>query len=186
MTATTPATDYDLVRLLEGMPELDRFRIELIDGKIVMLPSAAPFHNFIQATVAGQFIQQGWWSMTEQALVSPVRGFEPKPDISVTSHELAADNVNPFPAGRVAVTVEIVSSDRDSDYAKKRLWYAVSGVPLHLIIDPNLGVWELHSRPDGGDYRVVEHGEFGRAVELPEPFAFALETSSFKVYPTRG
>ena len=185
MTATVPETAHDLVRLLEQLPEFDAYRIELIDGKIVLLPSAAPFHNFIQATVAGQFIQQGWWSMTEQALVSPERSFEPKPDIAVTTHEQAADNANPFPADRIAITVEIVSTDRDSDYAKKRIWYALSGVPLYAIIDPNVGAWELHSQPRDGDYRVVAHGEFGEDVELPAPLSFALDTSTFKVYPPK-
>jgi Uma2 family endonuclease len=123
--------------------------------------------------------------MTAQALVSPVGGYEPKPDVVATTHELTADNANPFPAERIAITVEIVCSDRDSDYAKKRLWYAATGIALYLIVDPNEGVWELHSQPRGGDYRVVEHGRFGEGVELPEPFSFALDTSSFKVYPPK-
>jgi Uma2 family endonuclease len=183
MTATVPETAHDLVRLLEKLPEFDAYRIELIDGKIVLFPSAAPFHNFIQTAVASQFIQQGWWSMTAQALVSPERAFEPKPDVAVTTHELAADNANPFPAHRIAITVEIVSRDRDSDYAKKQAWYALSGIPLYVIIDPNDGTWELHSDPRGADYRVVAHGEFGEEIELPEPFSFPLETKTFKVYP---
>jgi Uma2 family endonuclease len=185
MTATVPETAHDLVRLLERLPELDAYRIELIDGKIVLLPSAAPFHNFIQVAVSSQFFQHGWWSMTEQALVSAEQAFEPKPDIAVTTHELAADNANPFPAERIAVTVEIVSSDRDSDYTKKRLWFARCGIPLYAVVDPDEGLWELHSQPRGGDYRVVEKGEFGEEIALPEPFSFALSTSSFKVYPPR-
>ncbi|MCC9310534.1 Uma2 family endonuclease [Kitasatospora sp. RB6PN24] len=185
MTAMATTNAHDLVRLLESIPELDAYRVELIDGKIVMLPSAAPFHNFIQANAASQFIQRGWWAMTEQALVSPEASFEPKPDIAVTTHELAADNLNPFPAERAAITVEIVSTDRDGDYAKKRFWYAISGVPLYVIIDPNDGVWELHSGARGGDYRIVERGEFGEPIELPEPFAFPLDTSAFKVYPPK-
>ncbi|MCX4748562.1 Uma2 family endonuclease [Kitasatospora sp. NBC_01287] len=185
MTATVPETAHDLVRLLEQLPELDAYRIELIDGKIVMLPSAAPFHNFIQTAITSQFFQQGWWSMVEQALVSPERAFEPKPDVVVTSHDEAADNANPFPAHRVAITVEIVSTDRDSDYAKKRAWYALSGIPLYLIVDPNEGIWELHSDPRDGGYRVVAHGRFGEDVELPEPFSFAVGTETFKVYPPR-
>lgn len=185
MTATVPETAHDLVRLLEELPELDAYRIELIDGKIVMLPSAAPFHNLIQVAISSQLFQQGWAAMTEQALVSPIQGFEPKPDVVATTHEQTSDNANPFPADRVALTVEIVSSDRDSDYAKKRIWYAASEIPLYLIVDPNMGAWELHSQPRGGDYRVVEHGEFGEDIALPEPFALPISTSTFKVYPPK-
>ncbi|MDH6140786.1 Uma2 family endonuclease [Kitasatospora sp. GP30] len=183
MTAMVTTNAHDLVRLLESIPELDAYRVELIDGKIVMLPSAAPFHNFIRLNVGSQFLQHDWYGMVEQALVSPEASFEPKPDIAVTTHELGADNLSPFPAERVAITVEIVSTDRDGDYAKKRLWYAISGIPLYVVIDPDDGIWELHSGARGGDYRTVQHGRFGEPIELPEPFAFPLDTSAFKVYP---
>jgi Uma2 family endonuclease len=185
MTATVPETAHDLVRLLEQIPELDAYRIELIDGKIVMLPSAAPFHNLIQVEISSQLNRQDWAAMTEQALFSPIRAFEPKPDVVATTYERTADNANPFPAERVLLAVEIVSTDRDSDYAKKRVWYAASGIPLYLIVDPNDGVWELHSHPRGDGYRAVEHGEFGEDIELPAPFSLALSTSRFKLYPPR-
>ncbi|MGF1431221.1 Uma2 family endonuclease [Kitasatospora sp. LaBMicrA B282] len=82
--------------------------------------------------------------------------------------------------------VESISSDRDSDYAKKRAWYALSGIPLYAIIDPNDGTWELHSDPHGGDYRVIAHGTFGEGIELPAPFLLTLDTSAFKVYPPKA
>ncbi|WP_344446506.1 Uma2 family endonuclease [Kitasatospora nipponensis] len=112
-------------------------------------------------------------------------GFEPKPDIVATTHEQTSDNANPFPAGRVLLTVEIVSSDRDGDYAKKRTWYARNEIPLHLIVDPNDGVWELHTQPHAGSYRTVEYGEFGEDVKLPEPLSCSIATATFKVYPPR-
>ncbi|MFE9422182.1 Uma2 family endonuclease [Kitasatospora sp. NPDC006697] len=185
MTSTVPSDAHGLVRLLESLPEFDSYRIELIDGKLVMLPSAAPFHNLIQVAVSSQLHQRGWAAMTEQALSSSLRSFEPKPDVVATGYEQVADNANPLPADRVLLTVEIVSTDRGSDYAKKRLWYAASGIPLYLIIDPNDGLWELHSGARSGAYRVVEHGEFGEPVELPEPFSFPLSTAQFKIYPPR-
>ncbi|GAA1954628.1 Uma2 family endonuclease [Kitasatospora viridis] len=185
MSSTVPTDAHGLVRLLESLPEFDAYRVELIDGKIVLLPSATPFHNLIQVSVSAQLHQQGWAAMTEQALCSPDRSFEPKPDVIATGFEQIEDNANPLPAERVLLTVEIVSTDRDSDYAKKRLWYAASGVPLYLIIDPNDGLWELHSGPRGALYRIVERGEFGEAVELPAPFTFALDTAQFKLYPPR-
>ncbi|MDH6120589.1 Uma2 family endonuclease [Kitasatospora sp. GAS204A] len=78
-----------------------------------------------------------------------------------------------------------MSSDRDSDYAKKRAWYAASEIPLYLIVDPNEGICELHSQPRGSDYRTVASSEFGEDIELPEPFSFPLSTKTFKVYPPR-
>ncbi|MCQ4080420.1 Uma2 family endonuclease [Streptomyces sp. RB6PN25] len=185
MTVMDQGNAHDLVRLLEDIPEFDGYKIELIDGNIKMQASATPIHNFIQASVASAFITRGWWSLTEQALISQVAGFEPKPDTVVTAAGKADDNANPFPADRVELIVEIVSTDKDSDYIKKRMWYARSGIPLYVLIDPNDGVCELYSEPHGGVYRTTRTSEFGEPVLLPSPFDFSLDTTSFRLYPPR-
>jgi Uma2 family endonuclease len=185
MTVMDQGNAHDLVRLLEDIPEFDGYKIELIDGKLTLLPSATPFHNFIQSFVGGAFVNQGWWAMTEQALTSPVSGFEPKPDVVVTTAERVAGNPNPFPADRVEMVVEIVSSDKDADYLKKRVWCTASGIPLYLLIDPNDGICELYSEPHGGAYRTTRTSEFGEPVPLPTPFDFSLDTSRFRIYPPR-
>lgn len=183
MTMVEERAAHDLLRKLERLPEFDGYKIELIDGTICMHPSAKPFHNFIQSYVTGAFINHGWWSLTEQALISSVVGYEPKPDVVVTTAEQAADNANPYPADRVEMAAEIVSTDRDSDYGKKRIWCAMSGIPLYLLIDPNDGTCQLHSEPDRASYRVVRHSLFGEPIVLPKPFGFDVETTRFKVYP---
>lgn len=178
--------DHDLLRFLDRIPELDVFKIELIDGKIVMQASAAPLHNSIVIKLATQFVANGWEALGEQALISQIPGFEPKPDLSITTVEDVADNRNPFPADRVRMTVEVVSSDRSSDYVKKRLWYAMSKIPLYLLVDPYDGTCKLHSRPQGPTYRTVDTYEFGEPIKLGEPFSFAADTSAFKLYPPKS
>ncbi|WP_052865894.1 Uma2 family endonuclease [Streptomyces niger] len=176
---------HDLLRFLEDLPELDQLKIELIDGKIVMQASAAPFHNQIVMKLGMQFESHGWTALPDQALISPISSFEPKADLTVTTPEAMADNANPFPADRVALVVEIVSSDKDVDYIKKRFWYGMSEIPLYLVIDPNIGTCSLHSQPHTNGYRTVTTLEFGEPVELPEPFGFAVDTSAFKLYPPK-
>ncbi|MGW1026282.1 Uma2 family endonuclease [Streptomyces sp. NPDC002577] len=176
---------HELLRFLETLPELDQLKIELIDGKIVMQVSAAPFHNRIVARLTTQFTLAGWEALPEQALISEISSFEPKADLTVTTAEAIQDNPNPFPAYRVDLVVEVVSSDRDSDYIKKRMWYAMSQIPLYLLIDPNEGLIELHSQPEKMTYRRVDPYQFGDAIELPEPFSFAVDTSQFKLYPPK-
>lgn len=185
MTVMELGSTHDVVRLLEKIPELDGYKIELIDGNIVMQASAPPIHNFIQSHVTAAFVTRGWWSMTEQALMSPRPGFEPKPDVVVTAMGKADDNANPLPADRVELVVEIVSTDKGPDYFKKRLWYAASDIPLYLLIDPNDGSCELHSEPRGGTYRTIHQSQFGEPIPLPAPFDFVLDTSAFKLYPPR-
>jgi Uma2 family endonuclease len=176
---------HELLRFLETLPELDQLKIELIDGKIIMQASAAPFHNRIVTKLATQFDAEGWEALGEQALISEISSFEPKPDLTVTTAEAIQDNANPLPADRVDLAIEVVSSDRNSDYIKKRMWYAMSGIPLYLLIDPNDGIIELYSDPEKMTYRRVDPYQFGESVELPGPFSFAIDTSPFRLYPPK-
>ncbi|MFI2235375.1 Uma2 family endonuclease [Streptomyces chrestomyceticus] len=176
---------HELLRFLEKIPELDQLKIELIDGKIVMQASAAPFHNRIVALLTAQVLAEGWEALPEQALVSDISSFEPKADLTVTVEEAIRSNPNPLPADRVDLVVEVVSSDRDSDYIKKRMWYAMSRIPLYLLVDPNECMIELYSEPDHLTYRRVDPYQFGDQVPLPEPFSFAFDTSRFKPYPPK-
>jgi Uma2 family endonuclease len=181
-------TGHELLRFLEKIPELDQLKIELIDGKIVMQASAAPFHNRIVADLTTQFVMKKWEVLAEQALISAISSFEPKADLTVTTFEQIADNRNPLPADRAELVVEVVSSDKDSDYIKKRTWYAMSDIPLYLLVDPNDGSMELCSAPDPRKlrYRTSDPYFFGDRVELPEPFGFSLDTTRFKVYPPKN
>lgn len=176
---------HELLRFLEKVPQLDQLKIELIDGKIVIQASAAPFHNYIVALLTAQMISEGRVVLPEQALISDISSFEPKADLTVTTEDAIRDNVNPLPADRVDLVVEVVSSDRDSDYIKKRMWYAMSRIPLYLLIDPNECMIELYSEPDHLTYRRVDPYQFGDQVPLPQPFSFAVDTSRFKPYPPK-
>ncbi|GAA2663280.1 Uma2 family endonuclease [Streptomyces vastus] len=180
-------TGHELLRFLEEIPELDQLKIELIDGKIVMQASAAPLHNFIVTKLATQLDEKGWVVLAEQALISDISSFEPKADLTVTTFEKISDNRNPLPADRVDLVVEVVSTDKDSDYIKKRMWYAMSEIPLYLLVDPNDGTMELCSDPDPHKlrYRTSDPFTFGDPVELPDPFGFSLDTTQFKLYPPK-
>lgn len=151
-----PGTAHDLLCRLDRLPEFEGYKNELIDGTIRVRRSATPLHNCVKALVASALVDHGWWALCEQALISPVRGYEPKPDVAVTSAEQAADNAHPYPADRVVLTVEI---------------------------DPNDGTCQLRSEPDRASYRVVRHSRFGEPIALPKPFGFDVETDRFKVYP---
>ncbi|MCU4746819.1 MULTISPECIES: Uma2 family endonuclease [unclassified Streptomyces] len=185
VTMSPIANPHELLRFLEEVPELDELKIELIDGKIVLRASATPFYNRIVRDLGSQFQREDWEALPEQAVISPDSSFEPKPDLSVTTLDAIADNPNPLPCHSVDLVVEVVSGDRDVDQIKKLFWYGTSKVPLYLIVDPNDGLSHLHAKPYGRGYRTRTTTEFGRPVELPEPFGFALDTTGFKIYPPR-
>ncbi|WP_050507837.1 MULTISPECIES: Uma2 family endonuclease [Streptomyces] len=176
---------HGLLRFLEERPELDHLRIELVEGKIVMRRSGPPFRTRTVALLGTQMEFAGWAGLSGQALISGVPGSEPKADLVVTTDEAMQDNCHPYPADRVHLVVEVVEkvvSERDSDYAGKRRWYARSRIPLHLLVDPNEGAVELHSQPGDLDYGRVDRYRFGEPVALPEPFSFAVDTRRFRAY----
>ncbi|GCD45777.1 Uma2 family endonuclease [Streptomyces paromomycinus] len=180
--------DHGLLRFLEERPELDHLRIELVEGKIVMRRSGPPYRTCAVALLGSQLTRAGWAALSGQALVSGVPGFEPKADLTVTTEEAIEDNRHPFPADRVLLVAEVleqVVSERDSDYVRKRRWYAMSRIPLHLLVDPDEAVVELHSQPDHLGYRRMDPYRFGDRVPLPEPFSLAVDTSRFKPYPPK-
>ncbi|MEF3113074.1 Uma2 family endonuclease [Streptomyces chrestomyceticus] len=180
--------DHGLLRFLEERPELDHLRIELVERKIVMRRSGSPYRTCAVAVLGAQLTRAGWVALSGQALVSDVPGSEPKADLTVTTEEAVEDDRHPFPADRVHLVAEVVEevvSERDSDYARKRRWYAMSRIPLHLLVDPNEAVVELYSQPDHLSYRRMDPYQFGDQVPLPEPFSFAIDTSRFKPYPPK-
>ncbi|WP_050514899.1 Uma2 family endonuclease [Streptomyces rimosus] len=176
---------HGLLRFLEERPELDHLRIELVEGKIVLRRPGPPFRTCTVARLGAQMERAGWAGLSGQALISGVPGFEPKADLTVTTEEAMQDDCHPYPADRVHLVAEVVEkvvSERDSDYARKRRWYAMSRIPLHLLVDPNEGVVELYSQPEDLDYGRVDRYRFGDPVPLPEPFSFAVETRRFRSY----
>ncbi|AJT67050.1 hypothetical protein T261_5425 [Streptomyces lydicus] len=133
--------------------------------------------------LAARFDAAGWEALTGQALIGETSGGESTADLAVATAEAIEGDPSPLPADRVALVGEVVSSGQDGDYAEKRKWYARSGIPLYLLVDPHDGLIELYSRPENLTYRRVAPYRFGDAVDLPEPFSFSVDTSLFRVYP---
>lgn len=79
----------------------------------------------------------------------------------------------------VVMTVEVTSTRPDKDRDPKRRGYAAAGVPFYLLVDRTEGSVALCSKPDDGDYRRDIRVLFGKELDVPELFAFALDTSVF-------
>ncbi|MFD0856298.1 Uma2 family endonuclease [Actinomadura adrarensis] len=90
-----------------------------------------------------------------------------------------ADSWMPPPG--VAMVFEVTSSRPERDREAKRRCYARAGIPLYLLADREVEAVTLFSGPDAStaDYRAAVRVPFGKPVELPDPFGFALETARF-------
>lgn len=149
-----------------------------------MRKSAPPYANRVVTGLAVQLGVQGLEALGGQTLVSAVPGYEPKSALTITTAEAVRDNCHPYPADRVVMAVDVVTSDRDGEYVKRRTLYAMSGIPLCLLVDPNDGVIELHTEQQS--YCAVDFCQFGESVTLPEPLSFVAGHDSVQAVPAQA
>jgi Uma2 family endonuclease len=146
---------------LHALPD-DGLRYELIDGSIIVSPSATTGHNMIARWIATILEEacptEDWIVSTDQSATVDDRT-EPRPDIVVcrTKHV----STSPFPITDTSMVGEVVSPNsalRDTE-TKKGL-YARAKVPAYWIVVPDEEKGEIslaELRLDGGQYRYATH-----------------------------
>lgn len=149
---------------LHSLPE-DGPRYELIDGSIVVSPSATIDHNLIahwigallDASNPGDEFVVGY----DQSTTVDDRN-EPRPDVVVAS--VAALRTTPFPIKDLRLAVEVVSprSSYLHDTETKRALYARAEVPSYWIVipeddAPTIALAELVLDEDSRQYRYRTH-----------------------------
>ena len=67
-----------------------------------------------------------------------------------------------------------------NDRTTKPVQYAKAGVPLHLLVDQELGRWTLSGLAEGWQrYQVAADGAYGEGINLPAPLNFSLTTAGW-------
>ncbi|MCX4667591.1 Uma2 family endonuclease [Streptomyces sp. NBC_01381] len=177
--------------LLEGFLALDTpegFRAELIEGDIVVTPPPDGDHEHCISVAVSQMYRR---SRTDMQF-SANKGLKLKsveacpqnhaiPDGTFVPMELRLfKGAEPWmPGDGVTMVLEVTSTKPQRDREAKRRCYARGGIPLYLLIDRDESSVTLFSEAEGDDYRQHCTLPFGKAVALPEPFGFELETSEF-------
>ncbi|MEU6269104.1 Uma2 family endonuclease [Saccharopolyspora shandongensis] len=172
-----------------GVEQPEGWRTELLGRRIVLSPPLGNRHalgasRLSRALLGG--IPDDWAILRQTAIdISPRLGVL-MPDLVVAPRESLRDGWRDeywFPAGLVLLVAEIADEDSAmTDRNAKLRAYAHAAVPLYLLIDrfadsgPTV---ELHSSPDGVDYRTRTRVPLGDPIELPEPFRMVLETKEF-------
>ncbi|GAA2497954.1 Uma2 family endonuclease [Streptomyces thermolineatus] len=185
--AHEPLTREDV--LLEGFLALDTpqgFRAELIEGDIVVTPPPDGDHEDCIGLLLSQVLRRSATEMQfsgNKGLTVPPGGPSPRnhviPDGTFAPMERRLfRGAEPWmPCDGVELVVEVTSSRPERDRTAKRRCYAHGGIPLYLLVDRDAQNVTLFSDPEGGDYRQVCTVPFGKELELPAPFSFALDTS---------
>jgi Uma2 family endonuclease len=187
--AHEPLTQEDV--LLEGFLALDTpegFRAELIEGEIVATPPPDGDHEDYINMIVKQVIRRSRSDMD----FSGNKGLRLKSGDTCPKNHVVPDTAfapthlrlfkgaDPWmPCEGVAMVLEVTSAKPKADREAKRRCYARGGIPLYLLVDRDADSVTLFSDPEKDDYREHCTRPFGKALTLPEPFAFELETADF-------
>ncbi|MEV4925578.1 Uma2 family endonuclease [Streptomyces roseoverticillatus] len=184
----TSTQDETLLDYFLALETPEGFRAELIEGEIVVSPAPDGDHEDYLSTVFRQVMRLSKADMDgsgNKGLKLPRGGLCPKnyavPDGTFAPRELRLFRGAPpwMPCDGVALVAEVTSSKADRDRIPKRHCYARAGIPLHLLVDRDEETVTLFSGPAGQEYTETHTVPYGKALPLPEPFSFDLETADF-------
>ncbi|MEU7579084.1 Uma2 family endonuclease [Streptomyces sp. NPDC041068] len=187
--AHEPLTQAEI--LLEGFLALDTpegFRAELIEGDIVVTPPPDGDHEDCINLVVKQVIRRSRTDMDfsgnkglklKSGGACPENHLIPDGTFAPAERRLFRGAAPWMPCEGVAMVVEVTSRKAQIDREAKRRCYARGGIPLYLLIDRDASSVTLFRDPEGDDYGEGCTRSFGKPVDLPEPFAFELETGEF-------
>jgi Uma2 family endonuclease len=170
---------------LEGLWEtldIPGHRVELIDGQIVVSPSASRWHSGVIDRLIDSLIdvkrRNGWVFHTNLTVHIGATRERLIPDLMIAPRDAPGFGDNELLSGGVLLVAEVVSpsSQRQDRVAKPRA-YAQGGVPLYLIIDQfaDPATVTLFSEPGAEAYQACHQVTAGQALRLPEPFEISID-----------
>ncbi|MEU9132088.1 Uma2 family endonuclease [Kitasatospora sp. NPDC048540] len=181
-----PAVEHPLSGddVLRAFLELDTpagFKAELIEGEIVVSPPPDGDHEDTVARFARAVARQAadeLYVSGGKGLRTPRGRFIPDAAVAPVGHFRAQE---PWadPAG-VLLVLEVTSTNPGKDREAKRLGYASAGIPCYLLIDRDESHATLFTDPADGDYTAHIQVPFGKPLDLPAPFSFALDTAPLR------
>jgi Uma2 family endonuclease len=164
-------TYADLLAIPEDGP-----KAEIVEGNLVVSPSAAPKHQYAIASLLRLLGDSGFpdGSVTFDIDTDLGRNVF-RPDVLVL-HPEAIDKDRPFSAGDLLLAVEVTSPSSGSmDRIIKPAAFAQAGVPhywrVDIEADPYIEVYEL----DGRAYRLAHTLRAGTSSRLEQPFPVEID-----------
>lgn len=164
------------------------WRVEIIEGVIVMTPPPGKPHNKVNSRVIkalAKVVPDDWELATTLGVEIPAAGESYEPDLAVVPVKVLDAGLpgDLVVADQLLLAVEITSwSNAKTDRETKLRGYALGGVPLYLLIDRFRAGGPavlLYSHPESGRYQESCRVPFGKTMELPDPFNVTLDTSEF-------
>jgi Uma2 family endonuclease len=187
-----PATDWaarveeaelaDLEQIWRTL-DLPGHRIELIDGQVVVSPTASVWHSKAIDRLIDSLTdikrRNGWVFHTNLTVHITATRERLIPDLMIAPNDAPAFGDDELLAHGVLLVAEVVSPSRQRrDRVAKLRAYAQGRVALYLLIDElaDPATLTLFSDPDEDAYRTCHPATAGQALRLPEPFGISLDT----------
>lgn len=166
----------------------DGYRAQFIDGQMIVAAPQEGNHESVVGAIAEQVALKSAERMQwagHKGLIVPSFGEGDDgraiPDLTCAPRSLELFRGAPpwMEVAGVALVVEVTSTRPEVDREAKRRAYAAAGIPLYLLADREVQRVTLFTHPAAGDYQRTAMTPFGGELELPEPFAFTLDTTDF-------
>jgi Uma2 family endonuclease len=183
--ADLPSAEPELADLEQLWQSLDLpgHRVELVDGQIVVSPTASRGHSNVVTELIDQFAdvrRHGWERHTNLTVHIPATRERLIPDLAIVPGDAPGFGENELLAPGVLLVAEVVSPhSRREDRDIKPRAYAEGGVPLYLLIDrlTSPPAVTLFSHPSADGYGRQQTAAEGQPFCLPDPFKLALDTA---------
>lgn len=199
VTLSEQPTDVEYAFLADARSAIDdlvgdRFKVEILDGRIDVSPLARSGHDEIVGELhlaLGDQLDRRRYSLSQRIEFVVDESNHPQPDLAVISKELrrrTMDRTN-YPASDALLVVEVTSPSNlmdDRRWGLKYKAYAKGMVPLYLLVDahaPTGPELTLYSHPTGTRYNVQITVKFGEPLRLVEPFERVVIDSSILPVP---
>ena len=159
MTTTTDIKTGTRMTLEDflALPEMEQ-RCELLDGVVYMAAFPIPDHQFLATVLSAhlvlQIMETGLGIVYQVAGVVVSNDSALGPDIVVVRAErVGIIGPTVIDGGAPDVVVEVLSSNRHADLARKRELYEAAGVPEYWILDGDADTLTQLALDDDGAYR---------------------------------
>jgi Uma2 family endonuclease len=172
--------------LYDWLPETPHFKVEVINGRIIMSPRSNPRQSRIIGKLVRAFGQvadeQGWCEWPEVDVCIAWTRDPVVPDFSMGPKDAPLWGDREIISDGLVLAAEVVSANSvREDREDKPLVYARGGIPILLVVDPvaEPATVTAHSRPTGDGYQTVTTVKMGEALPIPDPVGIDLDTSIF-------
>jgi Uma2 family endonuclease len=162
-------------------------RAEILDGEIIVTPSASPRHNDVayelMADLNGSARPRGYKAVYDLDVLWPHSGEVTRPDVLVVTATTASSADLPV-TERPVVVVEVLSpSSAGRDFVQKRRTAELAGVPEYWVVNPETHEIARHTLVDGRyDARLLEPGDEEKVDTLP--FEYTLRPAVLGPLPS--